>query len=194
MEVTYTLTNSTNEVVDYANTVIFNLDQSVVAAAAVPTRGSTTISARQVAWGGFALNPNESADITMTLDITPVSASAGRAISVITNITITGRTASGGLVNVPGGGLTSSSISCLANGGLVLAPVPGGSPVVNSPTASQPPRTAPSLPRTGSGAMERSGLFGSDPWTLSVMGLAAGCAFLGALLLARRARPRRDDL
>jgi hypothetical protein len=46
------------------------------------------------------------------------------------------------------------------------------------------------LPRTGLGPAEGSGLFARDPWTLAGLGLAAGSAFLGALLLARR---RRDE-
>jgi hypothetical protein len=125
---------------------------------------------------------------------------------LITDIAITGRTGSGGLVNRQDSGLSSSAISCLANGGLVAAPPsagtpitdspvagqpPAGTPVANSPVASQPP---PALPRAGIGSAQDSGVFGSDPWTIAGMSIAAVSAFLGALLLARRGRTRGEDV
>jgi hypothetical protein len=67
------------------------------------------------------LNPGESATIAITLDVTPVSGSAGRAVTLITGTTTTARTATGGLITVRGGALTSAGLSGLANGGLVTS-------------------------------------------------------------------------
>jgi hypothetical protein len=172
IEVTYALTNTANERVDYAATVLFDLADGVTAVAATPTKGTATIAQRQVSWGGFALDPNETATITMSLDVTPSAAAQGRAVTLITGTTTTGRTASGGLVNVRGGELTSAAISGLANGGLVLGPLSAG--------------PGPALPRTGSGG--RTG--GDRGGWLAPAGLLAALA-LGLFPAAARRYRRR---
>lgn len=160
VEVTYILTNNTNEVVDYSNTVTFDLAEGVTAVSAMPSLGTATISTRQVAWGGFVLNPGQSATITMVLDVVPAPGSAGNAVTLITGTTTTGRTASGGLVNERGGGLSSTAISGLASGGFVLATVPGGTPAA--------------LPRTGSGSGSGGTVNGQRAWLALTGVLAAG--------------------
>jgi hypothetical protein len=121
--VTYVVTNTSSERLDYSNTVIFDLADGVAAVEASPSTGMATIAPRQVAWGGFALNPGESATIALTLEVTPATGTAGRAITLITGTTTTARTATGGLVSVRGGALTTAGISGLANGGLVAGAV-----------------------------------------------------------------------
>ena len=168
--VSYTVTNETNEVMDLSHTVVFDMGDGVTPVSAVPTKGSATVLARQISWGGFMLNPSESATIEMTLDVTPSATAAGRTLVLITGVHITGVTASGGLIDQRGGGLTSGVLSGLANGGFVaavaMAGINGGAPV---------------LPNTGAGEQSRR----TSPWVLLVFALIALFA-LSVKALARR--------
>jgi hypothetical protein len=165
--VRYTVTNDSNEVMDLSHTVVFDLADGVTAASAVPTKGSATILPRQVSWGGFMLNPAESATIELTLDVTPSATAAGRTMLLITGVHITGVTASGGLIDQRGGGLTSGVLSGLANGGFVAAlasvGINGGAPV---------------LPNTGAGEQARR----TSPWVLLIFAFIALAAIPQALV------------
>jgi hypothetical protein len=144
IRVTYVVTNTSAERLDYSNTVVFDLADGVTAVEASPSTGMATIAPRQVSWGGFALNPGESANITLTLEVTPATGTAGRPVTLITGTTTTARTATGGLVNVRGGALTTAGLSGLANGGLVSGAVAAattlmprvGSAVTDNPATS----------------------------------------------------------
>jgi hypothetical protein len=171
--VRYTVTNDSNEMVDLSHTVVFDLADGVTALSAVPTMGDATLLPRRVSWGGFVLNPSESATIEMTQEVTPAPTTAGRTIVLITGVHITGVTASGGIITQRGSGLTSGLISGLANGGFVAAltatGVNGGVPV---------------LPNTGAGETSRR----TSSWVLLVFTLLSVFTFPLKAMLRRMAR------
>ncbi|MER3420899.1 MAG: hypothetical protein C4290_10405, partial [Chloroflexota bacterium] len=69
---------------------------------ATASHGTTTVTGRQVQWGGFVLDAGETATITLVLDVTPSGGSAGRPVVLLTGTSTTGRTLSGGIVDVVG--------------------------------------------------------------------------------------------
>jgi hypothetical protein len=165
VRVTYVVTNTSSERLDYSSTVVFDLGDGVIAVEAAPSTGTATIAARQVSWGGFVLNSGESASIALTLEVTPATGTAGRAITLINGTTTTASTASGGLINVRGGALTTAGLSGLANGGLVAG-------VMTAATTM--------LPRVGTAI--------SDNPATSLLFLAALAALTAGGVLAHRRR------
>jgi hypothetical protein len=165
IQATYVVTNSCGTRLDYTSTVLFTTGPEVTATTASATAGVASISGNQVRWGGFSLDPGESATITMTLDVVPAAASVGRPVVLISNVDTTARAANGGFINVTGAQLTTAAVSGLAAGGIVAgaaAPAttggvtPGGvttgvtrppAPVSAAPAAATPRQ----LPIVGTG-------------------------------------------
>jgi hypothetical protein len=164
VNVTYAVANATNERLDYSATVLFDLGDGVTAVGVTPSQGTATIAPRQVSWGGFVLEPGESATITITLEATPAAGTNGRAVMLITGTTTTARTASGGFVNVRGGALTTAGITGLANGGLVA-----GGPVAAG---------AAPLPRVGGGRPQRDAAAGTTAVVTVLVVVATGALFV----------------
>ena len=130
VQTNWRVTNTRNEPLDYSATVTFNLGADVAPGQLVADRGNLSVSGRQVTWGGFALNPGESASITMNLAVTPSSDDAARTVALVADTRTTARTASGGIIEVGGGAVTTAQVAGVVSGGIVAAPagsaVPAG--------------------------------------------------------------------
>jgi hypothetical protein len=144
------------EATDFSATVVFNLGDEVRAVSATASHGTTAITGTQVQWGGFVLDANETATITIVLDVTPGAGSVGRPVTLFTSTSTTGRTLSGGIVNVAGPALDTTQVRGLLGGGIVTtaAPAPPPAPAAAPPVPARPPAApaaAPALPRVGTG-------------------------------------------
>lgn len=181
VSLTYTLTNPSNERVDYSNTVIFELAEGVTAVSASPSRGTAAIAARAITWGGFALDPGESANIQLVVDVVPPAGSAGRPVVLVNSTTTTGRLASGGFFNAGGGQVRSDSVTGLFTGGFVQ-PVPAAAA---PPSTGAPPAPAPAavLPRVGVAAA-------GGPSVLLVLSIVLAGVLCAPLLLGVGLRRR----
>jgi hypothetical protein len=151
---------TTTEATDFSATVVFTLGDEVRAVSATASHGTTAITGTQVQWGGFVLDANETATITIVLDVTPSAGSVGRPVTLFAGTSTTGRTLAGGIVNVTGAGLNTSQVSGLLNGGIVTTAAPAPPPPAVPPSApARPPAApaaAPALPRVGTGALGAS--------------------------------------
>jgi hypothetical protein len=139
-----------------------------------------------VIWGGFVLQPNESATITLDVSMTPAACAAGQTVTLITGTRTTARTPSGGFVDVTGGPVTTNAITGLSSttcagaisGALPAAPGPAApAPAAAAPTAA----ATPTLPRVGTGVA-------ADHGAGRALAVAAGVALLlaGAGTVIRR--------
>jgi hypothetical protein len=135
-----TVNNPFQEPLDYSGTMTFTLGPNVSVAGGSAARGNVAVVGNQIQWGGFVLAPGETASATAELNLEPAQAEVGNVLVVFTGVTTTARVASGGLINLRAGPVTSSAVSGLAGGGLVLAPQTPG-----------PAATGAGLPRVGTG-------------------------------------------
>lgn len=194
--VTCTVTNRTNEMVDYAGTMTFTLGEQASVVGGGAMRGMVAVVGNEIRWSGFALAPGESATATAEVEVLPSARNTGQTVVIFTNTRTTARLASGGFVDISSGEVTTGAVSGLTGGGLVQAPpsttgpggpvataVPGGpAPVPARPPAVTQPGAA--LPRVGAGQSQED-----SPWSMMIgMGLA-GVVVLsvaGAAVAARR--------
>ncbi|MFN8559111.1 MAG: DUF11 domain-containing protein [Dehalococcoidia bacterium] len=133
---TWEVTNNTNEMIDLSSTVVFNLTDESEAVRATPSKGTATITGKQVSWGGFVLAPRETASIVLDVDITPTAETIGRPVVIVASTETTGRTASGAFISLRGTQLDTSAVRGLASGGAVLSPAaPSGPGAPGAPIA-----------------------------------------------------------
>lgn len=229
LRATYTIRNSGQEPLNFTGTCVFDVAEDFKTIATTETLGVSAIvpagtggtAREQVVWTDFVLPPGESATITLDLETTPPSASAGRALTAIESPRITARgTVTGRRIEQTEGPLLTSAPNDLLSGGIVQpagsaalpgqppaspakpaaqAPAAPARPVVQAPAGSRPIAQAPApvRPAAPSGgtvtALPRTGAGGGEPDS----GPAALIATVGLgavlVLAAIRQRRRRSD-
>ncbi len=141
IEMVCRVTNPLAEAVDYAGAMAFTLGEQARMAEWAALRGQMSAAGNQMRWSDFVLNPGESASATVVIEVTPVTADAGRPVVLFTGARMAARTASGGFAEVALRPITTETVAGLLSGGFVLS----------SGTGSTARMTVPTSPRTGSG-------------------------------------------
>jgi hypothetical protein len=148
VRITYRVRNPLNERLDYNATVTFDAGADARFISADPTTGTVNVQPSQVQWRGFELDPGESAEITLTMSVTPAACTPGDMVLLITGTRTTARTASGGIVDVTSGPLAADVVAGLTSGvcaapAAVVPPAPVAAP---PPVAPPPPVAAAQRP------------------------------------------------
>ena len=168
------VTNPLSETVDYSATMTFVLGDRAAVVGGSAQRGQVAVVGRQITWGGFVLAPGESATASAEVEVTPVTGDTGRPIIIFTTTRTSARLASGGIVQVDVGPVTTAVVSGLTSGGIVVigagaAPAQGPAPV--GPAAAGGGTAVG--PRTGTGRVE------DGPSGLTLL----SCALFGLIVL-----------